>query len=126
MEYVVGFLGRYAQRSSGDLETMLVYMTVAVATEGPRLRGQAGRGEALSRAAIARRLGLPRETVRRKINDLVAAGWLTDDDGRGLALASDLTDAAADQAAADNLADLRQLHDDLKRLAGLDLAAAKD
>ena len=37
--------------------------------------------------SIAAAAGIPRESVRRKVNELVAAGWVTRDDAGGLAVA---------------------------------------
>ncbi len=74
-----------------DLETIVVYLTVAVASSSLHLRDPAVldlmAGEPLpdhlhrpiSGRAVALATGLARETVRRRIEQLVAAGRLTRD-----------------------------------------------
>ncbi len=78
-----------------DLETVLVYLTVVCASVGAHVRDLellASLGETdlpvqfirpTSGRAIAESTGLPRETVRRRIDALVARGWLARD-GRGV------------------------------------------
>lgn len=75
-----------------DIESALILMCVADATMRPLYlsRGEGGmvrqlnpradeRGS-ISRQMVADKIGLPRETVRRKIKDLIASGHLTIDD----------------------------------------------
>lgn len=75
-----------------DIESALILMCVADATMRPLFltRGEAGMPRALhppaeergsiSRLMVADKIGLPRETVRRKIKELTASGHLTVDD----------------------------------------------
>lgn len=76
-----------------DIETIIVFMTVATASTSRHLRDpaildlvdQAPLPDHLHRPtsgrAVAEASGLPRETVRRRINDLVKAGLLKRDRG---------------------------------------------
>lgn len=78
-----------------DIETVLVYLTVVCASVGahvrdPELLASLGKSDLpvqfirpTSGRAIAESTGLPRETVRRRIDALVARGWLARD-GRGV------------------------------------------
>lgn len=72
-----------------DLETLLIYLIVNEATMRPMLVGPTARHDlieepfppedvrgAISRALIAERASLPRETVRRKVNQLIKHGLL--------------------------------------------------
>ncbi|MBL8551789.1 MAG: hypothetical protein JNJ73_17515 [Hyphomonadaceae bacterium] len=78
-----------------DLETMLIYFCVAEATMRPLMSSREANPEAfhmtrppeelrgsISRLAIADRTGLPRETVRRKVNALIKAGMLSKDEDK--------------------------------------------
>ncbi|KQW82229.1 hypothetical protein [Brevundimonas sp. Root1279] len=72
-----------------DLETILVLLTVGAASSGSHLRDPAmlahmdtepvpdAQHKPISGRAVAQSTGLPRETVRRRIDALVAAGRLT-------------------------------------------------
>lgn len=74
-----------------DLETILIMLTVAAASAGSHLRDPAivaamdaaalpdHLHKPISGRAVAQSTGLPRETVRRRIDTLVAAGRLTRD-----------------------------------------------
>ena len=76
-----------------DMESILVFMTVAAASTSRHLRDEAVLDlvdqeplpdrlhRPTSGRAIAEAMGLPRETVRRRINSLVEAGLLTRDGG---------------------------------------------
>ncbi len=77
-----------------DLERCVVYMAVISAAVGhfqrnPDLRGRYSDVSPLptehvlgiSRRAIADSVGLPRETVRRKITALIEAGFIVEDEG---------------------------------------------
>lgn len=74
-----------------DLETLLIFLVVNEAAMRPLLVGPKARLDliddpsppdetrgSLSRGLIADRAGLPRETVRRKVNALIDAGLLTE------------------------------------------------
>ena len=78
----------------GDLESFAVYLAVVTAGSGrvlrdPELLARYGDSEAfpeeerqgVSRRAIAESLGLPRETVRRKIAKLIERGIVFEEDG---------------------------------------------
>lgn len=83
-----------------DIETILVFLTVAAASAGRHLRDpdllEALSGDPLpdhlhqpiSGRAVAASTGLPRETVRRRLDTLVAQGRLARD-GRGVRTLSD-------------------------------------
>lgn len=72
-----------------DLETLLIYVVINHASMHPLLIGSTARLDlinepqpppetrgAISRALIADKTGLPRETVRRKVNHLIELGLL--------------------------------------------------
>jgi hypothetical protein len=93
-----------------DYEAILIYWSVAIASVGRVLRsddltllmetGGPLPEEAhhpISARAIAEATGLPRETVRRKIAVLVAAGHLAQD-GRGVRTIPSLIDQRGNQA----------------------------
>lgn len=78
----------------GDFETIAVYLAVVTAGSGrilrdPELLAQYGDTQTMpeeerlgvSRRAIAESLGLPRETVRRKIVKLIERGAVIEQDG---------------------------------------------
>lgn len=85
----------------GDLDTLVIYLTVVSAGGGRALRdpGAArlyggprpmpdGYFRPISRRAVAAATGLPRETVRRKIAWLLDQGWIVAE-GRGVRATSD-------------------------------------
>lgn len=67
--------------------------------------------------AVAKRLALPRETVRRQIKALVEAGLCQKTQGGYLVPLARINSLAHRTSAATNLADVRQLLRDLQRLA---------
>ena len=84
----------YAARSVApfDLESVLIYYCVSEATMRPLVLGDTPpevmnmplppeqyRGS-ISRLLVADRVGLPRETVRRKIAAMISSGLLTEDE----------------------------------------------
>ena len=72
----------------GDLDTMLVLLTLAVGVESDdwpeallaELRG-ASRHRPTNTQSIADATGIPRESVRRKLAALQSKGWVTRNDG---------------------------------------------
>jgi hypothetical protein len=66
----------------GDLDKFLLLLAVAVrdAPGAPAVAGARGPGAYAQSLAAA--LSAPRETVRRKMADMVAAGWLSRESGR--------------------------------------------
>jgi len=91
-----------------DLESLAIYLCVSDATMRPFMLDselasrnmdvpqppEAIRGS-ISRRAIADKLGLPRETVRRKTSELAAAGKLFIDENEGVRVGYGLTDTRA-------------------------------
>ena len=80
-----------SRAGSIDLETLLIYLIVNEASMRVLLLGPTARPEfrnhpappayargAISRALIADKSGLPRETVRRKVNQLIEIGLLVE------------------------------------------------
>ncbi|HEX8570826.1 MAG TPA: hypothetical protein VF699_13030 [Caulobacteraceae bacterium] len=88
---VVDLLGVARSAFGGDLDKLLIVLVVALRTaEDPKareldfddvLRGDLKEYPSLRTnvRSIAESTGVPRETVRRKIADLVAAGWVARD-----------------------------------------------
>ncbi|MEQ1608390.1 MAG: hypothetical protein ABL956_05395 [Hyphomonadaceae bacterium] len=87
---------------------MRVFGTLVVGPAAPRdlieapLPPEALRGS-ISRLAVADVTGLPRETVRRKINQLLASGLLIEDAHEQIKVVRDLADARWQKAANDIL-----------------------
>jgi hypothetical protein len=81
------------REGEGDLDKILVLLAVAVRS-APAQADPRGRGGAYAQS-MAAALGMPRETVRRKVAAMVGAGWLERRDGRLL-----LTAAGADRLTA--------------------------
>jgi hypothetical protein len=72
----------------------------------------------VSRKAISESLGLPRETVRRKVSSLVKQGFLVEDERGGVITARDVISREAFLAAQQRaIGYLRQLNADLRRYA---------
>lgn len=76
-----------------DLDSLLIYLCVGEATMRPLMLDPSTPAEviemvrppeefrgSISRMLVADRLGMPRETVRRKIQQMVAGGYLLEDD----------------------------------------------
>jgi hypothetical protein len=106
----------YTARSIGDLdpEQMLIYFCISEATMRPMLLNPDTPREVLesptppdqyrgsiSRLLVADRLGLPRETVRRKIKKLIEMGLLADDGGGHLRTTYNLADPGVQKACDD-------------------------
>lgn len=95
-ELVLDVLHAVRQIASIDLESLLIYLCVNEATMRPMLLDSSTPPEVLdmlkppeeyrgsiSRLLVADKLAMPRETVRRKIQQMVAGGFLVEDeDGR--------------------------------------------
>ena len=118
-----------------DLETIAVYLTVAAANAGPLLGNQSflleldGRPwpddlkRPTSGRAIAAATALPRETVRRKLNELVAAGRLVRA-GRGVCIPTDTLNRDRNREFARRIVqELNAAPGRLQRFAQLDQAA---
>lgn len=97
-----------------DLESILIYFTVVEASIRPLVRGRDIPPEVLdmprapndlygisTRRSISESLNLPRETVRRKLNALFAAGLLQEDDNGHIGVVSNLHRADIHQASAE-------------------------
>lgn len=70
----------------GDLDAMLVLLTLSLGTErqnwGEALLGQveqAGVVRVTNTLSISQATGIPRETVRRKLDSMAAKGWIVRD-----------------------------------------------
>lgn len=92
-ELVLDVLYVARQLADIDLESLLIYLCVSEATMRPLLLDPATPPEILdlvrppeqyrgsiSRLLVSDRLAMPRETVRRKIQQMVTAGFLLEDD----------------------------------------------
>ena len=90
-----------------DIETILIYYTIAEATMRPLVLGPEAtpdlldvdtpaehRRGSISRLQIAERTGMPRETVRRKVNQLLAARAIHEAEFACLRSPPNLTDPA--------------------------------
>ena len=97
-EFLLRQYGRMAEAGGGDVERYVIYLAVASAStrrifRDPKLRALYGDAvpappeerSAVSRRAIAKSVGLPRETVRRKLQELIDAGILAEN-SRGVTL----------------------------------------
>lgn len=76
----------------GDLDAMLVLLTLSLGTErqnwGEALLGQAeqtGAVRVTNTLSISQATGIPRETVRRKLDAMAAKGWIVRDAKRNWA-----------------------------------------
>jgi len=91
-ELVLEVLHAVRQIASIDLESLLIYLCVNEATMRPMLLDPSTPPEVLdmlkppeeyrgsiSRLLVADKLAMPRETVRRKIQQMVASGFLVED-----------------------------------------------
>ena len=105
--FVAEFILRTAEGISrlfdNDLESAMLFITIAIRNSekvmsDPKMREKYGSykvalpGEdvlLISRMALARATGLPRETVRRKVAKLIAKGWVIEKEG-GLHIRPDL------------------------------------
>jgi hypothetical protein len=77
------FLPILRAQFGGDLDAMLVLTLVSVGTEHPdwpaallETGPPRGRARPTNASSIAQASGIPRETVRRKLNALYARGWI--------------------------------------------------
>jgi hypothetical protein len=92
-ELVLDVLHISRQIADIDLDSLLIYLCVTEATMRPMLLDPSTPAEVLelvrppeefrgsiSRLLVSDRLGMPRETVRRKIQQMVAGGFLLEDE----------------------------------------------
>ncbi len=113
----------------GDLETVIIYYSIAEATMHPLVLGndapeavrrakkppEAYRGS-ISRLLISERTGIPRETVRRKINKLIEAGLVeSGPDGR-VRSTRNLDSPQAQKVVLETFAIVRRYNDRLRQL----------
>lgn len=133
MEYILRSMYGSARRFGGDYECTVIYLTIATASLGAVIRhgDYATRPEelaasppsglgAVSRASISRATGIPRETVRRKINTLIADGLVLDGGTAGLTIRPrGGRTPEFEEAMRLNTVSLKRLFSGLKRYAGL-------
>lgn len=112
-----------------DLESVAIYYCIAEATMRPLVLGagvpanvrraakppEEYRGS-ISRMLIADRTGIPRETVRRKVNALVEAGYLTEDDKRCVRTTRILDNPVVQKAGDNVFAAVQRYHVRLREL----------
>ncbi len=122
-----------------DLESVVIYFCVSEASMRPLVLGadvppsvrQAAlppeeyRGS-ISRLLIADRTGLPRETVRRKTNQLVKAGLLTEDDEGRVRSTRNLADPTIQKAADDVFAAVTRYEARLKELGSYNISTPRE
>ncbi len=122
-----------------DLESIVIYFSIAEASMRPLVLGsdvpdhvrravkppEDYRG-AISRLLIADRTGLARETVRRKINKLVKAGLLTEDDQGRVRTLRNLDDPAMQKASDDAFAAVQRYDARLRQLGTAGVTRAGD
>jgi hypothetical protein len=114
MELIVDLLFIVQTRTGLDLESLLIRYCVAEATMRPLIAAAKDEPElmtmalppedkrgAISRLVIADRTGLPRETVRRKTNNLIKNGWLVEDEEGRIRTVRNLADPATQKALQD-------------------------
>jgi len=112
-----------------DPESLMIYLCVTEATMRPLVLGADSPPEALasihpaedyrgsiSRLLVADRLGLPRETVRRKIKAMVKTGLLMQDDEGRVRVVSRLEEPGVIAAPAEIHAAVLRYHERLKSL----------
>ena len=93
VELMLDMIYTARQRMPIDLESLLIYLTISEATMRPLLLDPSTPPEALelaeppeefrgsiTRLLVAHRLGMPRETVRRKVQKLIKLGVIREDD----------------------------------------------
>lgn len=115
-----------------DLESTLICYCVAEATMRPLVEAAKERPELLtmvlppdevrgsiSRLLIADRTGLARETVRRKVRQLLDSGWLIEDGKRRLRTMPTLQSPAAQKAGREVLAAVVRYDRRLRELSGV-------
>lgn len=121
-----------------DLETLLIFLVVNEAAMRPMLVGPRARPElidhpsppdeargSISRSLIADRTALPRETVRRKVNQLIERGLLSETREGEVRPVPMLAEMAYQQIA-DECFDAVQRYDARLRSLGADGAAASE
>lgn len=121
-----------------DPESLMIYLCVTEATMRPLILGADNPAEVLasihpdeeyrgsiSRLLVADRLGLPRETVRRKIKAMVKDGLLMQDDEGRVRVVSRLDEPKALAAPGEIHAAVLRYHERLKSL-GVSYPGAED
>jgi hypothetical protein len=102
-EFILRSAEGIAQLFDHDLESAMLFMSIAIRNSekvmnDPKMREKYGSYKValpgddvllISRMALARATGLPRETVRRKVAKLIAKGWVIEKEG-GLHIRPDL------------------------------------
>jgi hypothetical protein len=102
-EFILRSTESVAQVFDHDLESAMLFLSISIRNSekvmsDPKLREKYGSYKVpipdedvllISRMALARATGLPRETVRRKVAKLIAKGWVIECDG-GLRARPDL------------------------------------
>lgn len=118
-----------------DLETLLICLTISEAAMRPLIVGSRARPDllddpcppdsargAISRRLIADRCGLPRETVRRKVNFLIEAGVVVETENGELRPIANLDDPAMQTLALEILQAVRRYERRLRSLGYDELA----
>ena len=112
-----------------DLESVIIYYSIAEATMRPLVLGGTAVAEtddgevpssrrhgSISRLLIADRTGLPRETVRRKVNLLLHAGLLAEDQPGHVHAVQIIDDPKVQKAASESFAAVRRYDARLRQL----------
>ena len=128
-ELVLDVLHVARQIADVDLDSLLIYLCVNEATMRPMLLDPSTPSEVLemvkppeefrgsiSRLLVSDKLAMPRETVRRKIQQMVASGFLMEDDDGRVRSSSRFAEAAIQKCVKDVYASVQRYDARLRQL----------
>lgn len=138
-ELVLDVLYVARQLADIDLESLLIYLCVSEATMRPMLLDPSTPQEVLelarppeefrgsiSRLLVADRLAMPRETVRRKIQQMVTAGFLLEDEEGRVRATRRFGEEGIQKCVQDVYAAVQRYDVRLRQLGCAGVTAAKD
>lgn len=137
-ELVLDVLHVVRQIANIDLESLLIYLCVNEATMRPMLLDPSTPSEVLdmikppeeyrgsiSRLLVADKLAMPRETVRRKIQQMVAGGFLIEDEEGRVRASTRLAEDIVQKCVQDVYASVQRYDARLRQLGCAGVAAGK-
>ena len=113
--YLQAITTTLAQAMRADERVLVLGEDVPPEVRQSAFPSEAFRG-AISRIAISRRTGLPRETVRRKTNMLLRSGFLSEDQQGAVRTTRNLADSKVQKAADDGFSAVRKYDARLRQL----------